>query len=345
VYHGWKFDRAGNCSDMPNEPAESDFRTKVKAVAYPTQERGGIVWAYLGPRNTPPPLPDLEALDVPGIEADLVVCQRDCNWLQALEGDIDTSHAGFLHWGSLNAEDMPEDSWARYALADRAPRYALADIEAGTVYGAYRPARPDTHYWRLANFLFPFYVMTPTGVLGLEKRFRAWVPMDDEHTLAFTVGRPGAAALAGARRVPGPASNGTGWHDRFRPEEQLDNDYFIDRQAQREGRIFTGILSGYMQDQMITESMQPLFDRSREQLGSSDVMIIRVRRRLLQAARALRDTGATPPGVDAPQAYAVRSGGVELPRGTDWLAATAELRRGHTEHPELSREVMGGRII
>src|ERR1700746_3211070 len=59
VYHGWKFDAHGNCIDMPNEPAESDFKTKVKAVAYPTQERGGIVWAYLGPRKTHPPLPDL----------------------------------------------------------------------------------------------------------------------------------------------------------------------------------------------------------------------------------------------------------------------------------------------
>ena len=59
VYHGWKFDVDGNCIDMPNEPAESDFRTRVKAVAYPTQERGGLVWAYMGPRKEPPPLPDL----------------------------------------------------------------------------------------------------------------------------------------------------------------------------------------------------------------------------------------------------------------------------------------------
>src|SRR5919202_1383570 len=60
VYHGWKFDTEGNCIDMPNEPAESDFKHKVKATAYPCQERGGIVWAYLGPRSEPPPLPDLE---------------------------------------------------------------------------------------------------------------------------------------------------------------------------------------------------------------------------------------------------------------------------------------------
>src|SRR5579884_749980 len=69
VYHGWKFDTEGNCTDMPNEPAESDFRTKVKAVAYPTCERGGVVWAYLGSRSVPPPLPSIEANLLPDGES------------------------------------------------------------------------------------------------------------------------------------------------------------------------------------------------------------------------------------------------------------------------------------
>ena len=61
VYHGWKFDVTGQCVDMPNEPAESNFKSKVKAVAYPARERGGLVWVYMGPRSTPPELPDIEA--------------------------------------------------------------------------------------------------------------------------------------------------------------------------------------------------------------------------------------------------------------------------------------------
>jgi len=125
--------------------------------------RGGLVWAYLGPRSAPPPMPDLEVLDEPGIEANSIAVQRDCNWVQALEGDIDTSHAGFLHWGSLDADDMPDASWARYALADRHPRYEVVDSPGGTLYAAYRPAREDTYYWRIAAFLMPFYVMTPTS--------------------------------------------------------------------------------------------------------------------------------------------------------------------------------------
>src|ERR1700736_1843062 len=96
VYHGWKFDVSGNCIDMPNEPAESDFRTKVKAVAYTCQERGGIVWTYMGPRAEPPPLPDLEANMVEGATA--TAFQLESNWLQILEGDIDTTHVGFLHY-------------------------------------------------------------------------------------------------------------------------------------------------------------------------------------------------------------------------------------------------------
>src|SRR5207237_3557199 len=95
VYHGWKFDVAGNCIDMPNEPAESDFRTKVTAVAYPCQERGGLVWIYMGPRSTPPPLPDLEGNMQPGAEEYVRATQLQSNWLQILEGDIDTTHVGF----------------------------------------------------------------------------------------------------------------------------------------------------------------------------------------------------------------------------------------------------------
>src|SRR5579884_3960363 len=103
VYHGWKFDVNGNCVDMPNEPPESDFKHKVKATAYPTVERGGVVWAYLGPRETPPPLPELPA----NIHEDgsVFAFMIEGNYLQIVEGDIDTTHASFLHYGSLKPED------------------------------------------------------------------------------------------------------------------------------------------------------------------------------------------------------------------------------------------------
>src|SRR5581483_11614540 len=86
VYHGWKFDVAGACVDMPNEPAESSFRHKVRATAYPCIERGGVVWAYMGARATPPPLSDIEANMLPEGEGAVSVTLRECSWLQALEG-------------------------------------------------------------------------------------------------------------------------------------------------------------------------------------------------------------------------------------------------------------------
>jgi len=181
--------------------------------------------------------------------------------------------------------------------------------------------------------------MTPTGVLGLEVRVRAWVPMDDEHTLAITIGRGAQGTRKAGRQVVGPTEtlpNTSDWHGRFRCVANACNDYLIDRKAQQTVS-YTGIGSIFLQDQAVTESMGPIYDRTNERLGSSDAMVIRTRKRLIDAAKALRDTGKVPPGVDDPSVYAVRSGGVVLPRDADWIEATRELRRAWVEHPGLSR--------
>jgi len=166
VYHGWKFDADGNCVDMPNEPAESDFKAKVKATAYPTAERGGIVWAYMGPRSTPPPLPDLEGNMADNSDEAVRAFQLEGNWLQILEGDIDTSHVGFLHYGGLRAEDQPQGSFSDYQLRQKPVDIEVIDTEGGAAYGAKRPAGPGQEYWRIAQYCFPFYTFTPPGVLG-----------------------------------------------------------------------------------------------------------------------------------------------------------------------------------
>jgi phthalate 4,5-dioxygenase len=350
VYHGWKFDADGTCVDMPNEPAESDFRSKVTATAYPTQERGGIVWAYLGPRTTPPPLPDLEANMLPEGEWQVSATMRECNWLQGLEGDIDTSHLGFLHFGARDPEQTRPNTFDYYTVKERAPRYRAIDTDYGAMYGAHRPAHDNLNYWRFAQFLFPCYVMIPTYVLGLQVLARAWVPMDDEHMLFFGMTarsrRPAPNAARGGT-LPGRTGmeklpNSTDWYGRFRLVASAGNDYLIDRGWQRSRGDYTGIAGVPTQDQAITESMGPIYDRSFEHLGSSDVMVIRVRRRLMQAARALAEQGLTPPGVDRPDVYRVRSGGCFLPQGADWLEATADLRRAFVEHPELNPAISGG---
>jgi phenylpropionate dioxygenase-like ring-hydroxylating dioxygenase large terminal subunit len=348
VYHGWKYDVEGRCVDMPSEPAESNFKTKVRARAYPCREQGGVVWAYLGPREEPPPLPDLEAVHAPEGTIRATAISRECNWVQAMEGDIDTAHIGFLHFGSEKAEDSPEGTFRYYALKDRAPKYAVLDTAYGSMYGAYRPGRPGQQYWRIAQFLFPFYTMPPTGLLGRKMTARAWVPMDDHHSMLYSLvhnpdvsGDRRQGGSAGAVRIP-LKPNTTDWYGRFRLEANEGNDYLMDRERQERDEEYSGIDGIHTQDQAITESMGAIFDRTSEHLGSSDAMVIRVRRRLLAAAKALRETGEVPPGVDQPDVYQQRSGGVFIDEGADWVEATAELRKAYVTHPELDPSVIGG---
>jgi phthalate 4,5-dioxygenase oxygenase subunit len=345
VYHGWKFDAAGNCIDMPNEPAESDFRTRVKAVAYPTQERGGIVWAYLGPRKQPPPLPDLEGNMLPGATA--WAYQQAANWFQILEGHIDTAHVSFLHYGGVKPEDVPAGSFSEYQLRERSAHFEVIDTDGGAAYAANRPAADGQVYWRIAQYLFPSFSMAPPGVLGLGKRNACEVPMDDHHTITYQMsvsrGRPGVGPSANVNPIPLRPTT-TDWYGRFRTTVEPSNDFLIDREAQRrnEGTSgFTGIQGIAMQDAAVTSSMGPIYDRRKEHLGTSDAMVIRVRRRVLAALRAHMQNGSVPPGVDDPAAYRVRSGGVLLPAGADWVEATRELRKAFVDHPELDPALNG----
>lgn len=349
VYHGWKFDVDGNCVDMPNEPAESDFKNKVKAITYPCVERGGLVWTYMGPRETPPPLSDIEVNQLPEDEYAIIPSYVESNWLQAVEGEIDTSHTGFLHFGSIQPEDVEDGTFLHYTVKDRAPRYSVVDTDYGAMYGAYRPAKPGYLYWRIAHFNFPFYTQPPEGALGHGVIMNAWVPMDDSHTMSFIMirkskeesGRPNRVPIQGdsdkypKMQVP-MLPNATDWFGRFRPAINASNDYEIDREEQRNGNDYSGISYLASQDRAVQESMGAIYDRTEEHLASSDIMVIRVRRRLLAAARALAEQQIVPPGVDNPEVYRNRSGGVLLPEGADWIEDTKELRKAFVEHPEIA---------
>ena len=334
VYHGWKFDADGKCLEMPNLPADQDFRSKVKAKAYRVVERAGLIWVYMGARTAPPPLPAIEATGLAESEIAIMFAQRECNWLQALEGDIDTSHFGFLHAGSVRPEQVGEGNMLGYQLADRAPAYHVADTDLGTMYCAYRPAPNGNTYWRFAHFGMPFWTWVPQGDIHDRVQARAWVPMDDTHTmfvsLTWTKMSRATSLLKDGKPIPGakPAidylPNSTDWHGRFRPAQNGANDYLIDRKAQREDRVYTGISHIHMQDQAITESMGSIVDHTFEHLAPSDQMITRTRRRLLACARALRDRGTVPPGVDDPEVYLQARSGECVMAGADWRAVYAD---------------------
>jgi phthalate 4,5-dioxygenase oxygenase subunit len=347
VYHGWKFDVTGACVDMPSEPAESNFKNKVRTLAYPCRERNGIVWAYLGPRGRDnlPGLPDLEANMLGERETDMYLISLDSNWMQGWEGEMDTVHAAFLHSGATRVEDTKPGTFAFYQARSRSARFDVVDTEWGTSYGVARPAEEDSTYWRIAHQLLPFYAMVPTGVLGLEVRFRAYVPLDDEHTMMWTItkkatGRQNAPVPRGTT-APNPSAlqyipNGTGWLERHRLVENASNDYMIDREWQKSGESYSGIKGIRQQDAAVTGSMGAIYNRSAEHLGTTDALIIRTRRCMLNAAKALRDHGITPPGVNNPEIYALRSGGTVLPKGLDWWDATKDLRRAFVDRTEMA---------
>ena len=336
TYHGWKFDVEGRCVDMPSVPPQQDFKDKVRAKAYQVAERNGLVWVYMGPRAKAPQLPMIEATLLPEANVDIVFVQRACNWMQSLEGDIDTSHFGFLHVGHVEPENVPAGHPLEHTAEERAPDYHVRDVPWGTSYGAHRKVggpRSGQTYWRFANFMFPFWTQTPQGEFPLHVHARAWVPMDDGHTMFIHVrwrlkdsGMKNLMAplndglpLGGSKPAFEYRPRGTGWFDRWRLTADESNDWMIDRQAQRDNRIYSGIDGIHLQDQAVTESMGPITDHSFEHLGPGDLMIARTRRRVLQAARQFRDTGASPPGVDMPEIFlSSRSGFFIDGSGEDW---------------------------
>jgi phthalate 4,5-dioxygenase len=356
VYHGWKFDTAGNCVDMPNEPAESDFKHKVTALAYSTEERNGVVWVYMGQASPPPPLPALEWNLLPASHVHLSKRVADSNWVQTLEGEIDSSHSGFLHTlldEQDNYQNAQDASGARlygntsrgmfYKMKDRHPRFEVVDTEYGVLIGARRSAEVDSFYWRLTQFLMPFHTIIPP--YGEDPAFsgHAWIPIDEQHTLALCFTYHPVRPLTDDERHRLEHGGGRLGHQGLHPT--LDafssptvepwsqyrciynkaNDYQLDAHAQRTVR-FSGLPGIWPQDSACQESMGPICDRTAEHLGSSDAGIIRVRRRLMQAAQALREQGQRPPAVSQPDAYRTRSASVVLPRAASWIDSSAPFR-------------------
>ncbi len=335
VYHGWKYAVDGACLDMPNLPPHQSFCDKVRAKAYRVHERNGLIWVYMGGRATPPP-PAYEAALLEESDVRISFALRMCNWMQALEGDIDTSHFSFLHFGGVGGDEVAPDDVARVIVSDRAPEYRAAETGWGMMYGAFRPVADASRYWRVAHFMFPFWSLPPHGDMKDHIWARAWVPLDDTHTmfveLSWNQRTPGLRTLRDGTPIPGTAApmelepNTTDWLGRFRPAVNASNDYRIDRAAQR-ADSFTGIPGIFHQDQAMTESMGAIVDRSLEHLGPSDTMITQTRRRLLGAARALADDGTPPPGVDDPAVFLeARGGDMVIGEADDWIKAYARLK-------------------
>ena len=332
VYHGWKFDVSGACVDMPSEPAESNFKSKVRVKAYPCVERNGMIWTYMGSREVPPLLPDFEFNTAPE-----VMCFHpgfvfyDCNWVQSMEGDVDSSHIDYLH--SRLTEQAPSEEQVGFGQAmwnkDRTPALLTRPTEYGAVYAAQRLWDEDGRYhYRIAQFLMPFYTIIPGS--GPTVAFNAWVPLDDDHTVQISFRSSIREPVTPERRehISDPYTRLGGYLpttsdplSRWRSPANAGNDYLISYENQR-NVMFSGIpREGKLQDIAVMESMGAVAPRPAEHLGRSDAMILLVRRTLLNAARAHAD-GELHATVDNPNLYRVRSAEVILPHEADWFEAT-----------------------
>lgn len=339
-YHGWKYGLDGQCLEMPNESPETDFKHAVRHPAYPCRELGGVVWAFMGKSAEIPPVPAFEWLSLPDNQRFVSKFYQFSNYFQALEGGIDSSHISFLH-SPVNTTDPASIARIEKAgfgvgsavqTADKSPRFEVIATDYGVMIGARRNAGGDEYYWRITQFLMPFYTMPPPQDRDPILHAHAWVPVDDEHFVNWTITwhptRPlkeeELAALKGGLSAHvttyAPATSEAYGDIRATPDGTTD--YGMNWSNHRSD-MFCGIPGFGVQDRAMTESQGPIYDRTRERLGSSDTAIIKVRSRLIDAARALRREGRSPGGLEA-EHHRIRSTSLKLPRNAPWVEAVSE---------------------
>ena len=312
-YHGWKYDVTGQCTEIPSEPDDSKYCESIKLQAYPLIKVGEVLWTYMGVEENRPPEPTWEFATVTPEQTVTTKRFQECNWLQALEGGIDSSHVSFLHSNELERDPLFRGAKAnQYNLNDTKPVFDVSPSDGGLYIGVRRNAE-GKHYWRITQWVMPCFTMIPPRA-DHPQHGHFWVPIDDENCWTWSYDyHPERPLTADERQA---CLDGKGVHTEnipgtFRPVQNKDNDYLMDRDAQKRGVTYSGVLGFGMQDASLQESMGPICDRTRENLVSTDYGIVMMRNRLRKAATALRENGDAPPGRD-PSHQKVRSVSVLL---------------------------------
>jgi phthalate 4,5-dioxygenase len=329
VYHGWKFDVAGACIDMMNEPDENDFKHKVRLTAYPTCELGGIVWAYLGPPERMPAMPKFAWTQAPESHRHVTKVIQDSNWLQGLEGGIDTSHAPIMHRllseTSTRGGFKPSNPFVR----GKAPNLVVDITDYGYQYAGLRPLGDAEMHIRTYHFILPFHQIRPSKAesgIPLDAG-HIWVPIDDETTAVYNWAYSPGPPLSADDRLERGLGNGPMHVDpvTFRSKANRENNYLLDRLVQK-SESYTGIDGINVQDRAIQESMGRIVDRSKEHLGPADKAIIQARKLLRQAVKTV-EAGGMPDGTGTSY-YTLRAHEAVLPRAVDWREElTPEMKR------------------
>jgi phenylpropionate dioxygenase-like ring-hydroxylating dioxygenase large terminal subunit len=328
-YHGWKYDVTGQCVDVPSEPAENGFCERIKLTSYPLIERGGVLWAYLGPKELTPPEPGYEWTRVPPAQRYISKRVQECNWLQAMEGAVDSIHSGFLHRYSVGDDPLLKRDPESLAMmrADTKPKFFPTDSPGGLYVSTRRDAGTDRYYWRITQWLMPcFSFFPPYG--DNPYGGHAFVPVDDERCWTFSIDYHPRRPLSEVELEAMHAGKGIHVNlmpGTFTPTANKRNDYQMDRAGQRQKKTFSGVYGVGVQDAAVQESMGPIQDRTREHLVSSDNNILMARRRLKDAADAVA-RGVAPPGLD-PQVQRARALSMVVPRDLPLLDAIAQAQK------------------
>jgi phenylpropionate dioxygenase-like ring-hydroxylating dioxygenase large terminal subunit len=300
-YHGWKFDVEGNCVEIPSEPEDGTFKEEVGLKAYPLIKVGEVLWTYMGDPANRPPEPEWEFATVTPDQTVTTKRVQENNWLQALEGGIDSSHVSWLHSRELERDPLFKGAKANnYNLGDLKPYFEVTPSDGGLYIGARRNTESGDYYWRITQWVMPCFTMIPPRA-DHPQHGHFWIPIDDENCWTWSYDyHPNRALTAEERQA---CLDGKGIHTKnipgtFRPEQNSGNDYMIDREAQKRGETFSGVFGFGMQDASLQESMGPIVDRSRENLVQTDYGIVMTRNRLRKAVTELRDKGTAPPGRD-----------------------------------------------
>jgi phenylpropionate dioxygenase-like ring-hydroxylating dioxygenase large terminal subunit len=328
-YHGWKYDVTGQCVDVPSEPAENGFCERIKLTSYPLIERGGVLWAYLGPKELTPPEPGYEWTRVPPAQRYISKRVQECNWLQAMEGAVDSIHSGFLHRYSVGDDPLLKRDPESLAMmrADTKPKFFPTDSPGGLYVSTRRDAGTDRYYWRVTQWLMPcFSFFPPYG--DNPYGGHAFVPVDDERCWTFSIDYHPRRPLSEVELEAMHAGKGIHVNlmpGTFTPTANKRNDYQMDRAGQRQKKTFSGVYGVGVQDAAVQESMGQIQDRTREHLVSSDNNILMARRRLKDAADAVA-RGVAPPGLD-PQVQRARALSMVVPRDLPLLDAIAQAQK------------------
>jgi phenylpropionate dioxygenase-like ring-hydroxylating dioxygenase large terminal subunit len=314
VFHGWKFDVNGKAVDLPIVPSDSTYHEKISIRAYPTREFGEIIWAWLGPKDSVPEVPQLDFGTVPASHRYVTKKLQECNWAQAIEGALDTSHFSFLHMpapsvpSNENPDAPADERRLRWIREDPMPRFSILEHDVGFVVGGARRTDSELLYWRSAQFAMPSHSTTPSTLPGENHFGYTFVPIDDENCWIYTYVWNPERPLSEEERAQLKGGHGVVAEvdENFRPLRNRSNEYMINRVEQKTVS-FTGVRGVAEQDALVQESMGRIADRTIEHLTTTDAAVVRFRRTMLKQAKDLA-AGTEPSAPRHHEGFRLRSG-------------------------------------